>query len=70
MTPEQREREQELVDICFQLVLTVREHVRRFPKDSEKMAAWVAGQLRACGFDTKPCGASWGVLVHKKGTKK
>jgi len=25
-------------------------------------ANWVAEQLRGCGFDTTPCGSSWGVL--------
>lgn len=28
----------------------------------EECMEWVAEQLRACGFDTQPCGASWGVL--------
>lgn len=28
----------------------------------EQRAEWVANQLRGCGFDTHPCGASWGIL--------
>lgn len=31
---------------------------------SDIAAEWVADQLRKCGFDTAPCGASWGVLKH------
>ncbi len=58
-------REQKLVDVLFQCVLTVTDptHAKAFAKKtSEERAAWVAAQLRACGFDTKPVGASWGVL--------
>lgn len=58
-------REQKLVDICFQLVLTATspKHKDNF-KDftPEEMAAWVSKQLNICGFETEPCGASWGVL--------
>jgi hypothetical protein len=58
-------REQQLVDICFTCVLTVLdpEYVEGFAKmTQEEKAAWVARQLRSCGFDTEPVGASWGVL--------
>jgi hypothetical protein len=58
-------REQKLVDICFSLVLTIthKEHAAIFAaKTNEEKAAWVAEQLRGCGFDTTPCGASWGLL--------
>lgn len=58
-------REQKLIDICFQLVLTAtdKQYVKRFIKmTTEQKADWVAKQLRGCGFDTSPCGASWGTL--------
>jgi len=58
-------REQKLIDACFQLVLTSHrpEYNKHFQSLSmERKAAWVAGQLRELGFDTAPCGASWGVL--------
>lgn len=58
-------REQKLVDICFSSVLTVldHEHIEKFEKMSIKeRAEWVARELRACGFDTEPVGASWGAL--------
>ena len=59
-------REQKLIDACFQLVMTAtaREYNKHFQSLSmERKAAWVADQLRELGFDTAPCGASWGVLM-------
>lgn len=32
----------------------------------EDVAEWVANQLKECGFPTKPCGASWGVLINPR----
>lgn len=55
-------REQILVDLMFQLVLTSSENEFFSGKLSREKAEWVAEQLRSHGFDTKPCGASWGVL--------
>ncbi len=60
---------QKLVDICFECVLTVldRDYVKTFTKMTQaERAEWVTKQLRACGFDTQPIGASWGVLVEPK----
>lgn len=67
-------REQQLVDLCFQLVLTITNdgpdrsdvsgHATAFAKKTNaEKAEWVARQLRLCGFDTRPIGLSWGVLV-------
>lgn len=58
-------REQKLIDIAFALVLTAlderyRDNFARMTQ--EERAAWVRHQLRECGFDTEPMGASWGVL--------
>lgn len=58
-------KEQELIDICFQLVLTCldKKYVKNFIKMSqEQKAEWVAAQLKGCGFSTHPCGSSWGIL--------
>lgn len=63
-------REQQLIDICFELVLTCTDkmHAKHFSKMSiEDRAAWVVNQLEGCGFPTKPCGSLWGVL--QKGGK-
>jgi hypothetical protein len=53
-------REQELVDIAFQLAMVAAEHMHG--KSNEEIAEWVAHNLRECGYDTTPVGASWGYL--------
>lgn len=58
-------KEQKLVDICFDLVLTcLRPESKAFfeQKTDEEKANWVREQLKACGIDTTPIGASFGVL--------
>ena len=68
---EPTQREQKLVDLCFSIALMLSDTkgrdragkkltLYRWPQ--EKKAAWIAEQLRACGFPTHPCGASHGVL--------
>lgn len=58
-----RSPEQQLIDIMFQVAQRSSSH---FPMDAkydrEKHMAWVATQLRECGFPTIPMGMSWGVL--------
>jgi hypothetical protein len=61
-----KDDKQILVDICFDLVMTIHTYPDRFAKLSkEEIADWTAKQLRGCGFDTKPIGSSWGVLKRK-----
>lgn len=55
------ENEQKLVDICFSLALTI-SNQEFINMDNAAKADWVANQLRLCGFDTVPCGSSWGIL--------
>lgn len=58
-------REQKLIDITFQLVLTATSprHEEFFKnKSQEEIAAWVTEQLKGCGFCTDPVGSSWGYL--------
>lgn len=56
-------REQQLVDICFEAALVMSDtKYDLYKKSNEEKAEWVAKQLRGCGFDTFPCGMSWGVL--------
>lgn len=58
---------QELIDICFQIGLTISDHrYDLHTKSNEEKADWIASQLRACGYDTKPIGSSWGVLCTSK----
>jgi hypothetical protein len=57
-------REQKLIDICFDLVLTHHNYPKSFSgKPQDEVAKWVSEQLKECGFYTEPIGASWGVLV-------
>ena len=56
---------QKLVDICFSCVILTHMERKSFEKMTrEEIAEWTARQLRECGFDTSPCGASWGVLKN------
>jgi hypothetical protein len=57
-----REKQQALIDICFELVSVSLNSVFLQKLDRESRMEWVAQQLRDSGFDTVPCGASWGVL--------
>lgn len=62
-----KSREQQLVDICFSLVMTATDkHNMKYFGDgnskNEKVGEWVADQLRRCGFPTHQQGCSWGVL--------
>jgi len=58
--------EQMLVDICFELAMKMRMGTKVF-ENNEQCGEWVAKELREHGFDTKPCGMSWGVCVDKNG---
>jgi hypothetical protein len=55
-----RSREQQLVDITFQVAIVAAQYLHG--KSNEEIAEWTAKQLKDCGFPTTPCGASWGVL--------
>ena len=58
---EARKREQLLIDATFEIAIMCQ--IGSLKADSrEKMADYVAGQLRQIGFDTIPMGLSWGVL--------
>jgi len=57
------ENEQKLVDLCFEIGLTINMYSDTFKDETrEGLAEWIAKQLRDNGFDTSPCGSSWGVL--------
>ena len=58
-----RSPEQKLVDIMFEVAIVSAKHLHG--KTNEEIATWVAKQLRDCGFDTEPCGASWGILKER-----
>ena len=63
-----RSKEQELVDICFDIGLTIVECYDYFKdKTKEQVAEWIGGQLAGCGFHTVPVGMSLGMLVDEFG---
>ena len=54
---------QKLVDVCFEIGIVISDPKYDFGKQTqEQRAEWIARQLRLTGFDTTPCGGSWGVL--------
>jgi len=62
-------REQDLIDMCFSIMMLVTDpqysqHFSAMPM--EEKAAWVTRQLHSVGFDVSPCGSSWGVLNLQK----
>jgi hypothetical protein len=58
-------REQKLIDLIFEIGLMISDpKIGLTEKPIEEKAAWIAKQLKACGFETTPCGASWGVLKN------
>lgn len=58
------EREQKLIDIMFEVASVTASSWPNAKYNREAHMEWVAEQLRQCGFDTIPCGASWGVLKN------
>jgi hypothetical protein len=62
---------QKLIDVCFEIGLVISDPKHDFGKQTqEQRADWIAKQLRGCGFDTSPCGGSWGVLKKEKAPLK
>lgn len=62
-----KSREQQLVDICFQIAMTAAsdrglEYFGSGSDKNERICDWVVEQLRECGFPTHQQGSSWGVL--------
>jgi hypothetical protein len=58
-------REQTLIDIIFQMGMTIKNDPAFDEMSNEELASWISIQLEGCGFPTTPCGASWGVLERE-----
>jgi len=56
------EDKQKLINICFEIGLTIKSSETLKAMTNEELATWIAKQLRECGYDTHPVGSSWGVL--------
>lgn len=62
-----RSNEQKLIDIMFDMALTISENSQWFDnKTNEEICEWVRNQLANNGFYTEPIGGSWGVLTYAK----
>ena len=57
-----KNREQKLIDICFELVCVSTGNKILYKKSIPEKMKWVAQNLRSCGYDTHPVGSSWGKL--------
>ena len=61
-----RSNEQKLIDIMFQIGLTIHNDLWFQNKNNEEVCKWIRDQLKQCGFETVPLGSSWGVLKEIK----
>jgi len=61
-----KSKQQELIDIMFQIGLTIHQYQSFQKMTKEEVAEWIAEQLRICGFDTEPMGASWAILKNER----
>lgn len=59
------EREQKLVDLCFEMVQLTATGTATF-NSQDASCAWVRRQLKLCGFPTRAVGMSHGVLCSEK----
>lgn len=55
-------KKQQLIDIMFQVAMTMHQNPWFVGKSQEEVAEWLRIQLKNSGFETEPCGASWGIL--------
>ena len=55
-------KEQKLIDIMFEVGLTIQSDPWFKDKTQEEVAEWISSQLNSSGFSVTPCGASWGIL--------
>lgn len=58
-------REQELIDILFQVAYMVHSELMRNKNYHTEIAPWIVNQLHQCGFEGKSMGMSWFVLDKK-----
>jgi hypothetical protein len=56
------DEKQKLIDLCFDIALTLTSIPMCIDMTTKERANWVARQLRLHGYDTEKVGSSWGVL--------
>ena len=57
-----KQDKQKLVDIMFEIGLTIASNKNLQKSSNEQVADWIKNQLNQCGFPTTAVGSSWGVL--------
>lgn len=57
-----KKEQQELINILFQIASATKIEPSIKKMKYPQYMEWVAEQLRKCGYDTAPCGMSWGIL--------
>lgn len=57
-------KEQKLINIVFDIGLTIHNNKWFKKKDNEQVAQWIREQLEKCGFEVVPVGCSHGVLKN------
>lgn len=57
--------DQKLIDIMFEVGLTIHNDPFFAGLENEEIAQWIRKQLSHCGYDVVPVGASHGVLKEK-----
>lgn len=60
-----KSREQQLIDLMFDLALTARSSEWCKNASNFAIAQWVRHNLESMGFYTEPIGSSWGVLCDR-----
>ena len=57
-----KDDKQKLIDIMFEVGITIHSHNWFEDKTNEDVANWIIEKLDKCGFKTVPMGISWAVL--------
>ena len=57
---------QKLIDIMFEVALTIHNDYRFSSWSNEEVVEWIRSQLKQTGYEVTPVGSSHGVLIKEK----
>lgn len=66
----EKPEQQKLIDIMFSMVYSITQDQPNWRPDRDEAMAWVAHNLKECGFPTHPVGSSWGCLIEPEPEEK
>jgi hypothetical protein len=66
---DQKPEQQKLINIMFEMVYRITQDRPDWRPDRDEAMAWVAYNLKECGFPTAPVGMSWGCLIEPEPEK-